>query len=146
MPRSGFSVTAGSSSRVIPSVTQSSSVSSHRGGHRGGPERGGAGHAEGRPAVAQQRPDPRRPARQVRRDVAPRSCCEGIRRGFKVSERELDSMLGQKWNHQLIYSLLLHKFFPVHYVNTGQVFFFFLNAKHILVSASCQCVVLTSSL
>lgn len=56
-----------------------------RGGHRGGPERGGADHAEGRPAVAQQWPDPRHPTRQVRRNGASRSCCEGIRGGFKVS-------------------------------------------------------------
>lgn len=62
-----------------------SPLSLTRGGHWGSPEGGGAGHAEGRPAVAQQRPDPRQPAHKVWRNGTPRSCCERIRRGFKVS-------------------------------------------------------------
>lgn len=81
------SSTPAKSQPILPAPldTLPAPVARCRGGHRGRPQRGGAHHAAGRPAVAQQRPGPGRPARQVGGDVAPRGCRQGIPGGFKVS-------------------------------------------------------------
>lgn len=109
----------------------------NRGWYRGSPERGGAHHAEGCPAVAQQRPDPRRAAYEIWRNGASCSRRKGIRRGFKVSS---SPQTVEQLEHALV-----HKVSPVCYfiwtlfiVKTVVMPSLIGNTRHISVSASCH--------